>query len=523
MCVCFCFCILQWVLQWRRADDHDRRIILPTVNSVMIGALIICTLANWLQKRWNLPWSVRSAICCGCIITFLATPYVFYVGASCQSGPYRMAKIIPYAKLIGPVELGVTYVTLVSLQTEFHYKAVAAIIYMLVFRLGVRAALCPEFFFAGDWQGTSQLFLGVVAALFGLYKREIRSKASFIKGNYGEFGSRDSVLASSDRRPSQSIRERLMGYLRFVLQHYRGEHAPKELGFRRYYSRVSLNEQRVSYVMAVVSALFGAASLIIRHSISWPYGWTLVGLGIVIPVTSVLAIGFTCVPWLGDSHPFRQQTASTIMYGLVEGMSLVLVLRSMSQLPDSLEAFPPGPEIDSYLATIAFHINFSIARSSSDNVRGGFALICALLDLVMGVVIFMKAKSYISTALLVVLGSLAVTVGCAVAPWAEKNQRRFYRLVEVRRKQKTKPSLNEFDNMPKKRGTDAGSSQHAVGAAMSGHTMPAQSKTRTKSPGREILLRSAVIDERPSVPTSPATEVTLERRPLSGAKLDIGL
>ncbi|KAJ3187660.1 hypothetical protein HDU85_006052 [Gaertneriomyces sp. JEL0708] len=416
--------------------------------------------------------------------------------------------------MIGPVELGVTYLTLVSLQTEFHYKAVAAIIYMLVFRFGVRAALCPELFLAGDWQGTSQLLIGVVAALFGLYKREIRSKASFIKGNYGEFGSRDSVLASSDRRPSKPIHEQLMGYLRFVLQHYRGEHAPKELGFRRYYSRVSLNEQRVSYVMAVVSALFGAISLIIRHSISLEYGWTLVGLGIVIPVTSVLAIGITSIPWLGDFHPFRQQTASTVMYGLIEGMSLVLVLRSMSQLPDSLEAFRPGPEVDSYLATIAFHINFSIARSSSDNVRGGFALICALLDFIAGIVIFMKAKPYNAPSLLIVLGSLAVIVGCAVAPWAEKNQRRFYRLVEVRRKQKTKTSLKQSDNVPKDRVTDAESSQRTVSAAMSGHTMPAQSKTRTKSPGREILLRSAVIDERPSVPSPPALEVTVERRPL---------
>lgn len=408
--------------------------------------------------------------------------------------------------LAGPAELGITYLSLVSTQTDFCHKLISSIVYVFVFRLGIRSALCPKLFLAGDWQGFVQLLIGVVVTLLALYKRELRSKICYVGGSE-HLSSRDSLFGSHNRA-SKPLQERLHGFCRFLLQHYVAENAPKEAGFRRYYSKVSLKEQRRTYATAIISALVGAGSLVIRHSINGVFGWTVIGLGLVIPAACLLAMGFTFVSFLAAAHPSRQQWTGAISYCVIQSISLALVLRAVSLLPDSLNGVRSGAEFEAYLATIAFHVNFTIARSSSDSVRGLYALLCALVDLATAFIIFFKTKPYLGFTLTIMYGALAVIVGLVVSPLGEKSQRRYYRLVHFdKEQQKSKSSGRD----PEKLSTELenSESQPTVDENLSKQMLPKQRKAQMAHQHLGSLIRTAVMDEGPSTPTTEA-EITLQ-------------
>ncbi|TPX69584.1 hypothetical protein SpCBS45565_g02364 [Spizellomyces sp. 'palustris'] len=404
--------------------------------------LAIVLLLFQMRTQWPSP-TFSSAILCLLLFTFLCIAYVAIPVGGLE---YFATPDVPLAnaRMLAPTELGITWLSIVGLQVEFRYKAFTSIVYLISARIAARWIFAPAFLFGGDWEPALQLALGVVLTLRSAYIREWRAKISYLFAAEGSSSVHNSLpdISRDGRSRCWLIPAWMTTAKLHAVRQYRLAMAQKfddadlERRFCIEYSGSSLVDARITYLSTIASAWLSFLGLFVKYHGNEPLDfWMLMGFGAIIPGACLVALGSTWIPGLSKVRPRRQQICVTLCYLFIQGANLGLIRHGSHVLQEATGGGYHGAALAGCISALFLHINFMIARSSSECVRGPYAVACAGIDLSAAVLIPMIAKTEKAYTLMFVYGCAGFVVGGVLSPWTERTQRKYFQTVKLRLQQ----------------------------------------------------------------------------------------
>ncbi|KAJ3003567.1 hypothetical protein HKX48_001699 [Thoreauomyces humboldtii] len=254
-------------------------------------------------------------------------------------------------------------------------------IYFIPFRILIRWCGAYELMRTGEATVTLQVILAATS-LFSVHQREKRQKETFLASHL--------VTRSADSLNPNASANRwylpIVSYIRFVHDQSFASR-DDELAFRRYFSRRLRNETRFQYLIACSSALISVVSLLIYYDKDDLDRWSVINIGLVIPVGCLIGVACESLRALGPSHPERQQAVTCVICLLLSLYAFVNTLRN-TWLANSTTDATEKPTLDMYLASVFFHLNMMMSRSASGILRGGYGLTCAIVDQFLAVLLY---------------------------------------------------------------------------------------------------------------------------------------
>ncbi|KND04276.1 uncharacterized protein SPPG_00014 [Spizellomyces punctatus DAOM BR117] len=501
----------------RAAENHgqlDGRYMFHVIWVMLACPLLaIILLLFQMRLQWPSP-TFSSALLCLLFFIFLC---IAYVAIPVGGLKYFATPDVPLAnaRMLAPTELGITWLSIVGLQVEFRYKAFTSIVYLICGRIAARWIFAPAFLFGGDWEPALQLALGVVLTLRSAYVREWRTKISYLFAPDGSSSANNSLpeISRDGRSRCWLIPTWMTAAKLHVLRQYRLAMAQKfddadlERRFCIEYSGSSLVDARITYLSTIASAWLSFLGLFVKYHSNEPLDfWMLMGFGAIIPGACLVALGLTWIPGLGKVRPRRQQICVTLCYLLIQAANLGLIRHGSLVLQESTDGGHHGAALAGCISALFLHINFMIARSSSECVRGPYAVACAGIDLSAAVLIPMMAKTEKAYTLIFVYGCAGLVVGGVLSPWTERTQRKYFQTVKLRLQQ---PSEEKRKGKKKKRGVPDQIS--TVGTTTVQELSPTEKRTLKCLQGSEARLGpfgSGILKSEPMQDAGPATPMT---------------
>ncbi|KAJ3007488.1 hypothetical protein HKX48_009102 [Thoreauomyces humboldtii] len=377
--------------------------------------------------------------------------YVFLEMYALRGGTSTLAEVEIYTRVTAPVEMTITWLSTIGFQTTFQDKVVLMLFYLTVIRVGLRWGVCWELISTGEPTLTLQIALASTS-LFAVYQREKRQKETYIAANQ-IVKSTDSLHATHATTRASGWHRPTIEYLKFVWSQ-RFKDPREELAFRRYFTAKLRNETRAQYGISFVSAGVSVVSLGLLYGMEALDKMAIVRLGAIIPAACLL--GFLSVSFTGPNHPNRQQLFTAGTYICLSFFSFDNTILNMRELGDTLTGIVRGPKLDFYLASVFFHLNLMMARSSAGILRGWYALACSSVDLCIGLALYVQSGAIMTAyQVLCAYALVALFSGLIIQPWGEKNHRRYWRLVEEKDNPHADDTREAADEDGGERGTGA--------------------------------------------------------------------